>query len=318
MATISSSLVGGIYCAIFITLEAIQSVYFGAVFQRIDSFLIGAVVFAMVGLACLLRVGRRAPAQLWYARRAWPDMAWAALATTWSWFAYFIALQLLEPAVVYTVFSGMLPLVIAGSARLGIQEASGPEGPWGRAGNMLIAGAVALLCLASVLGWTGFTRGGMAGAVGGVLAILSGAVASCWTIFSCRRLDRQGLQPDTLFVLRYVPYVAFAGLAAWWGIDSKGPVASADLAEAVAIGVLLIALPSYLVQRAIVLVSPLSIGVAGALGPFLVFGLQALQGRVAYSSWSLAGVIVYSAGALIATVAQVGSRRSALLRQASG
>src|SRR5215510_11422394 len=87
MATSPSPLVGGVYCAIFITLEAIQSVYFGAVFQKIDSFLIGSVVFAIVGVACLFRIGRRAPAQLWFARRAWLDMVWAALATTWSWFA---------------------------------------------------------------------------------------------------------------------------------------------------------------------------------------------------------------------------------------
>jgi len=47
---------------------------------------------------------------------------------------------------------------------------------------------------------------------------------------------------------------------------------------------LLIAVPYYLLQRAIALVSVLMIGVVAALGPFLVFGLQAIEGRIAYST----------------------------------
>jgi hypothetical protein len=53
---------------------------------------------------------------------------------------------------------------------------------------------------------------------------------------------------------------------------------------------LLIAGPSYLLQRAITLVSLLTIGIVAALGPFLVFGLQAIEGRIAYSTWSLVGL----------------------------
>jgi hypothetical protein len=48
----------------------------------------------------------------------------------------------------------------------------------------------------------------------------------------------------------------------------------------------------------------LTIGVVGALGPFLVFGLQAMQGRVGYSSWSLFGIIAYSLGALSTALAE--------------
>jgi hypothetical protein len=51
-----------------------------------------------------------------------------------------------------------------------------------------------------------------------------------------------------------------------------------------------IAVPSYLLQLAIALVSVLMIGVVAALGPFLAFALQAIEGLIAYSTWSLVGL----------------------------
>src|SRR5690242_13144828 len=210
MATSPAPILGSIYCAIFVTLEAIQSVYFGAVFQRIDSFLVGALVFGIVVLACLIRTAWAAPAQFSLARAALPEMTRAALATMITWLTYFIALQLLEPAVVYTVFSGMVPLVIALAALLDVDEAEGFDGAWGRAGHFIIGASIAFLCLASLLGWTGFSRGGWLGALWGVAAVLTAAVASSWSIFSCRRLDQEGLDPNAQFGLRYLPYIGTA------------------------------------------------------------------------------------------------------------
>ena len=88
------------------------------------------------------------------------------------------------------------------------------------------------------------------------------------------------------------------------GIDAKPPVPSWEIAEALAIGLALVATPSYLVQRAIPLVSPLLIGLAGALGPVLVFGLQAVEGRIAYSSCTLVGLVVYCLGTVVAATSE--------------
>jgi hypothetical protein len=57
-------------------------------------------------------------------------------------------------------------------------------------------------------------------------------------------------------------------------------------------------------QHAINLISPLLIALAGALGPFLVFGLWGLEWRIAYLSWSLAGLIIYCLGTGLAAASE--------------
>ncbi len=234
-------------------------------------------------------------------------MAKAGVGTAVSWVAYFIALQLIEPAVAYTVFSGLVPLAILAAARRGVPEASSAAGRGSRLGHLLIAASLIYLCLASIAGLTGFERGGMVGGIGGVIAVLATGLSSTWVIFYCRRLAHAGVTATTQFGLRYLPYIAVAAVAAAMGIDAE-PRLVPSLADRRSptrvIGLALVATPSYLVQRAIPLVSPLLIGLAGALGPFLVFGLQAVEGRIAYSSWTLAGLVVYCLGSVVAATSE--------------
>jgi drug/metabolite transporter (DMT)-like permease len=295
---------GLFYCLAFVSLEAIQAVYFGSVFQRMDSFFLGSVIFGLASTCSLLWVAFRNRGQFALARREWRNLAKAGIGTAVSWVAYFVALQLIEPAVAYTVFSGLVPLTILAAARRGVPEASSAAGRGSRLGHILIAASLVYLCLASIGGLTGFESGGMVGSIGGVIALLATGLSSTWVIFYCRRLDRAGVTATALFGLRYLPYIALAAVAAAMGIDAKPPVPSWQIAEALAIGLALVATPSYLVQRAIPLISPLLIGLAGALGPFLVFGLQAVEGRIAYSSWTLAGLVVYGLGTVVAATSE--------------
>jgi hypothetical protein len=99
--------------------------------------------------------------------------------------------------------------------------------------------------------------------------------------------------------------VAVSAIAAFLRIDAKQPVPLGREILAILAGQVLITLPSYFAQRAVALVTPLAVGVAGALGPFLVFGLQALEGRVAFSTRTLAGLIAYSLGSLIIAVGEL-------------
>ena len=46
-------LVGGICCATFLLLEAVRSVYFGAMFQQASSFLVGGLVFGVISCAVM-------------------------------------------------------------------------------------------------------------------------------------------------------------------------------------------------------------------------------------------------------------------------
>ena len=217
---------GLFYCLAFVSLEAIQAVYFGGVFQRMNSFLLGSAIFGLAIACSLLWVACRDRGQFARARREWRNLAKAGIGTAVSWVAYFVALQLIEPAVAYTVFSGLVPLTILAAARRGVPEASSAAGRGSRLGHMLIAVSLIYLCLASIAGLTGFERGGMVGGIGGVIALLATGLSSTWVIFYCRRLDSAGVTATALFGLRYLPYVALAGVAAAMGIDAKPPVPS--------------------------------------------------------------------------------------------
>ncbi len=50
---------GLFYCLAFVSLEAIQAVYFGGVFQRMDSFLLGGAIFGLASACSLLWVACR-------------------------------------------------------------------------------------------------------------------------------------------------------------------------------------------------------------------------------------------------------------------
>ncbi len=102
------------------------------------------------------------------------------------------------------------------------------------------------------------------------------------------------------FGLRFPLYIVLSIGGVALGLDAKGPVPVADIALAVGIGLVIMAFPIYAVQRAVALVSTLTIGAITALGPLFVFGLQTIEGRVDYAPATLFGLAIYFAGAAIA------------------
>lgn len=115
---------GLVWAFSFVILEAAQAVFFGGVFQRYDSFLVGAAVFGFTAVVALTWVTLHTPEQL---RIGWGHPATLLglnLSTACVWAAYFFALQLIEPAVVFTIFSGLIPVVILIASWCGVREAS--------------------------------------------------------------------------------------------------------------------------------------------------------------------------------------------------
>ncbi|MEM9582388.1 MAG: hypothetical protein AAGA08_04670 [Pseudomonadota bacterium] len=100
--------------------------------------------------------------------------------------------------------------------------------------------------------------------------------------------------------MRFVLYTLIAIAAFSMGLDEKTqPVSIQQLGYIVLLGLGVIALPLYLVQKAIPLVSTSVIALTMALGPILVFAMQAIEGRVAYSSATLLGLGFYMAGCFV-------------------
>jgi drug/metabolite transporter (DMT)-like permease len=299
-SAISSSTAGLIWCAAFVVLDATQAVAFGTILQTMDGFLIGLLAFGLSSLGCLMYSAWQAPVQL---RTALSDpglLLWANIHAAGGWLTYLGALQLIEPAVSLTIYCGVLPLATIAAARAGVREAEGPKNTLEAGGNVILAAGVLALVAVTLAGWSGFVRGGfVAGLAGALLSALSGVFIAGMLVCSFR-MDGRGVGPAAQFALRFPVYLGLAFSGYLLGLDDKGPVPAVDLIVAVGIGFVLLALPSFAVQKAVSLTSSLTIGAAAALTPVLVFLIQLLEGRVDYSRATLAGLTVYVAGALIA------------------
>ncbi|MEM1388919.1 MAG: hypothetical protein AAF748_15035 [Pseudomonadota bacterium] len=290
---------GLIYCGCFVTIEAFQAVFLGGVFQSVSAFMIGAWVFGLSTAACTAAVVITRPQQIRAVLTSWRLVAALNGLTALTWTAYFAALTLVEPAVVFTLFSGALPLATRLAGAAGMPEAHESPSRGAKAGYGLILLAMAALCATSAAGFAGFTRGSAWIALAGAaLAITSGACTAFVILYSAR-LNRRGIGPMAQFGLRYWVYTLLAIGVVYSGLDPAPAPQAGALAWVVALGLITIAFPLYLVQKAVPLVPAPTIAAITALGPVLVFAMQAFDGRISFSAATLAGLILYSSGAVL-------------------
>ena len=301
----TAALSGVIWAVAFVLLESIQFVYFGAVFQRVSSVLFGSIV---LGLTVILFVG-------WSAWRHGDELRIALglprlllainLTATLSWLGFLTSVQLIEPAVAYTIGSGAMPVTAFILYRLGITGGEALRNRTEAAGILIIAVSVTLLGIFTVAGLSGFTRGGVAMAWIGVLLAAGEGALFTWLLVLCARLDRRGVGPNVVFGLRFPLYVLVAGAMAAMGVDQKEVLALSEWGVIVILGLALIVPPLYALQRAVAQISTLTISAITALGPFTIFVLQMIEGRVSFAGATLLGLGLYFAGSLIAATGAV-------------
>ncbi|MEM9107975.1 MAG: hypothetical protein AAGC96_20220, partial [Pseudomonadota bacterium] len=139
-------------CLAFVTLEAVQAVYLGSVFQTVDSFLVGTWVFGITVVVCTCATGILRPKELSASLQAWRIVAILNIFAALTWTTYFTAVQLIEPAVVFTVFSGMVPLGTVLGGWLGMREAGGNKSRVASLGNSVILASILFLGAITIFG----------------------------------------------------------------------------------------------------------------------------------------------------------------------
>lgn len=303
----NNATLGLIWAFSFVILEAAQAVFFGGVFQEYDSFLIGGAVFGFTAAGTLIWAKVRTPEQL---KTAWANGAslfGLNLSTALVWIAYFFALQIIEPAVVFTVFSGLIPIAILIASACGLPEASPLRSRVEGAGLIAVVIGVGYLAAITLLGQSGFVRGGWTAALAGLLLTCVSAASLAAMLIYSQRLNHLGIAPAAQYGLRFPLYVMVALSAAWLGLDGKGPVDPGGLLAVVVIGFAIMAFPVFAMQKAISLMSTLALATITALGPLFVFLFQIVEGRVAYAPATMTGLMIYFAGAVLAATG--GARR---------
>lgn len=296
----STPLLGILLTLLFVGLEAVQFVYFGGLFQNVNPFFFGAVVFGVTVTLLWTWAALFRRAELRAARSNLPLVFRVNVAAAGASGAYLASVALVEPAVVYTISAGAMPLVMWALHYLGVLEAETPRNRLERLGCILILLSIAYLCVITVAGLSGFVRGGTWAGMGGIaLALIDGTAFALVLIYS-KRLDLIGVSAGVILGLRMILYVIIAAAVSAAVVQPSEVMGPSELMSMLLIGLILLLPPLYAFQRAVTLISPLTLSVLTTLGPFAIFGLQILEGRVDYSNATLIGLCLYSAGALLA------------------
>lgn len=301
----NSSLAGLLWALAFVILESTQFVYFGGLFQRMSPFLFGCLVFGVIMILFTGWAALKAPGQLRIALANPAPLIGANIAATLAVGSYLLSVQLIEPAVAYTISSGTMPVTAWLAWRFGVREGDPMRNSTEALGNIFLFCGVVYLAAITIWGWSGFVRGDGGVAVAGVLLAITDGALFTWVLIYCQRLDRAGVGPGAVFGLRFPLYVFAAGSFAMFGVGQKTVIPIPDIAVMVLVGLALTIPPLYALQRAVATVSTMTISALTALGPFAIFGLQMLEGRVEYSQATLAGLFVYFTGALLAALGAV-------------
>ena len=300
-----AAIAGLIWAIAFVLLESVQFVWFGGLFQQVNSFVFG---FGVLGMVVILFLGRAVlvvPEELGRALRQPGLLLRINAAAALGWVAFLGAVQLIEPAVAYTIGAGVMPLTALALYRLGWREGEPLRNRAEALGTGIVGLAVLALGGVTLAGLSGFVRGGGAVAALGVALAVADGVLFTLMLAWCQRLGRHGVGPGALFGLRFPLYVLLAGSVGLVTAEAAEVPRGWDMAWMMALGLVLIVPPLYALQRAVALVSTMTLGAMTAAGPLVIFLLQIAEGRVAQSGVTLAGLGLYFAGAVIAAAGAV-------------
>lgn len=304
MSTRGPFLLGPLLALVFTISQAMRDVHFSGVFQSIDLFEVILMAFPLMTVAFGLYVLARDPGNLVLLARHRRSALAMNLATTSMWVSYFFALKYVEPSVVNTMFGATTLLsavaLIKGGANI---TRDTPV----RAAEYVYYGGLAMVVLllwAIVLGGaSGLATEPLIGAIGLGLVMVSALSHAFSTLFE-RRLNEHGVRAETVVASRFVLLALVALLVeAADGRPFAHAVDGGILPLMLAV-VVLIVVPTWIVQVAVATTSPITLKAIMALAPIFVFALQPLDGRIGYSPQVLMATLLYAAFVIGGNVAR--------------
>jgi len=301
----NKAILGVILALVFVSLESMQFVYFGGLFQRMSSFHFGFLVFGLMAVGFIGWTAIENPGQLRSAISNPAPLIGVNLCAALTLAAYLTSVQLVEPAITYTISAGVMPITAYILHKCGVREGEAMRNKLEAAGNFVLFCGIVLLTVIAVSGKSGFVRGDWTVAATGVALAIADGVFFTWVLVYSHRLNNVGVGPGAVLGLRLPLYVAVAGGCFAVEVDQKATLEASEIGLYVFIGLILTIPPLYALQKAVAFISTLTISALTALGPFFIFGLQMIEGRVEYSQATLMGLSVCFAGALFSAFGAV-------------
>jgi drug/metabolite transporter (DMT)-like permease len=310
-----AALFGPAMVLLFCVSQALRDVYFANVFQDVDYFAVILLAFLPSTLAFGAITAVKAPGEFATLRGHLATVLAMILTTALAWTCYFFALTHLEPSIVNTLHSGMGPLTVIALAACGVrlakQSVIGRQEALGYAG---IALSLAGLWWVVLSGQSGLPHADHAASLIGLVLVLVSGVSITISLLLSKRLHDHGVSPEAVTAVRYLALIVLAGCVEAWkgrlaGIDHLGDLVALSL-----IATVLIALPTFALQIGVARTAPLTAHVLRSLGPVCVFGVQQLDGRLAYSTPTLICILGYSAAAIASNIAHGWREQPAAMR----
>ncbi len=285
---------------LFVAASAVRDVYFGEVFQRLEFFAVVLTAFSLTTVIFLSFVIVRGRRQIAAMRAAWREIAVTNIGTAMAWLSYFLALKLLEPAVVNMLHIGIGPVVLVALNLAGV-HISGPAVVRKselaiQAGVFLTLAALTAVVLLQLSGLGG--RSTAQNILGATLALASGVFISLTTDVT-KRLNNMGVTAEGVLAVRFIGIVLIAALVVVLGSGGEKPTLPFDaLWPVAAASLVFMVLPLYALQLGVQRTSTVSVWIVISLSPAAVFAAQAPDGRLVHSPYTLACILAYSALAL--------------------
>ncbi len=276
--------------------QGIRDVYLAGAFGAIGFFDLVLLAFTGATLFFSTCLFVASPAEFGALRREWRNLLAVNLTTAVAWLCFFGALNLLEPTVVSTVFSGVAPAGVALLALFGLQAAGNVRaGATERLSHMSIVVALVFLAWVVLSGRSGLADVSVGkGLLSLLLAAFSGVTIVAETVFA-KRMNDAGISATGVLALRFVLIALIGGVAVFaFGNTELTGVSANDIATTATKILVLMVAPLYLVGKGLALTSPLTTGVVAAFGPTIVFLMQVIEGRIPTSIWVLAATVTYS------------------------
>lgn len=308
-ANLGAKNLGAWLVLLFVVAGAARDVFFGEIFQRHRFFEVVLIGFGLATVLFLIAVTLKAPGQYAVLALNWRTALLANLGTACAWMSYFFALKMLEPAAVNTIHAGMGAVTLVGLSAMGL-HISRPVAVRGLEKILHLGVFAVLLALAVVVlaGLSGVRERPLSDtALGLALAFASGVFISL-TSDVTKRMHEHGVSAEAVLAVRFILMVGVAATMSWLEIGSGAPIVDLETLGTIAGAALaLIVLPLYVLQLGLVRTSAVTTWVIMALGPCLVFALQALDGRIIASPYTLACIVAYSALVIAANLVRAKS-----------
>ncbi|MFS8096764.1 DMT family transporter [Lentzea alba] len=285
-------------------LTAAMDVYAGNRFEELSPASIAAVSFTLTMVFFLAVEWHRGGGSLGELRTHRRDLIAINITTAVTWLTTFYALAYLEPAIVNVVGLALGPVITVFA------------GSWLRRGSTVLATevvvSIAICALLGALVWGSFTgRSGLgdmatSDAVAGLVFTVACAVGSAVNIIYMKRLSDAGCAPGQVLATRFF---LMSGIAWVLVAFEDGADLQAAFLPGLIVAIIGVGLPIYVLQIGIKHTEPITTSLLVALSPLFAFVMQLADGRLRFSIFTLAGVLLVVA--LVVVGAVVRSRHTA-------